>query len=308
MPKNRLYKVFGFVTFLIFLFFVSCPQETNPPSVIPAGIKLKPHGDDTLRTESGIQAEVDGDKIRIEWSPIYGGDNIISEYKIFRSVGLDTAFKLIGNIVVQSNFSDSSFIDPPPNHLLLDTVVVGTTYYYYVIAVDTHGSESDTSEYFKPANKSQFIQSFRLGEKVENLNRPTLSDTSVTGKPVFDWCLNSTGIPIRYLIRVGVQSATIRTIWIAEVSSRYADGNCQFSTAAERDHLTFHNFSYTPNVPAAGDSLLALTDVTVIRDFDASYINGGRLKKGNYYWRVDCDYGQNNKSKSGWEPFLVSKD
>jgi hypothetical protein len=95
------------------LWIVSCPQQTNPPAVLPAGVIMKPHGSDTLRAETGIQAEVDGNKIRVEWSPIYEGDAIITEYRIFRSVNQDTAFHQIGNIVVQSGLSDSSFVDPP---------------------------------------------------------------------------------------------------------------------------------------------------------------------------------------------------
>jgi hypothetical protein len=144
-----------------------------------------------------------------------------------------------------------------------------------------------------------------LGEKVTNLIFPVSDSTSVTGKPIFDWCLGSSQPPGSYIVRVGVGSSSIQTIWIAEVASRKFDG-CQGSDP--QDHLTFHNFSYVPNTPAAGDSLMALTTVTVIRDFDTNYMNGGRLKKGPYFWRVDCDYGINHKSKSGWEPFLVNRD
>ncbi len=294
MLRNNSNILLLFISLMIWI--ISCPSETGPPDVLPAGVKIKPHGNDTLRSETGIQADANTNGIRIEWSPIYESENIITEYRIFRSVSFDSAFKQIGNIAVLANLDDSSFVDPSQG----GTVGQDSAYLYYVIAVDSRDNESDTSEYFKPLNRSDFIQSFQLSEK-SNPIHPASSDTGITGKPVFSWCVSIGGLPIRYIVRVGVRFGNVyQTIWMAQKAPDNYDG-CQ--SPPTTDHLTFHNFSYT--LP---DTLDASGDVRVFRDFDSSYMNGSRLNKGSYYWRVDCDKGQNYKSKSAWTLFTVTRD
>lgn len=276
--------VISFSTLLI-----SCPSEINPPEPRPDGVKVKAHNGATFQLETGLRPlEGIEERIRVEWSPLTNNENnLIEEYFIYRSNGIDSPFVQIGNRLVDFTDEDSFFVD--------ENVFEDVTYSYFVTARNSKDKFTDTSAYF---GNSDFIKSIKLGHKVESLGPPP-ADTANT-KPTFTWCLGIGNVPIKYVVKLATLSGQI--IWIAEKQPGTFDGDC--FDLANHDFLTFHNASYSAN-----DSLkIKTTPFVTVHYINQAFFDGGRLRKDNsYLWRVDCIY-DGAESKSRWAPFSVTKD
>ena len=286
--------VIQFIALSLFSFFIiSCPDEVNPPEPRPEGVRLKAHNGAMLPIETGLRGlEGVDQRIRIEWTPVESNQsNIIEEYLIFRSNGIDSPFVQIGNRLIDFAEEDSFFID--------ETVFEDITYSYFVVARNSKNKFTDTSAYF---GNTEFIKSITLGHKVESLGPPTVDTAyaSINTKPTFTWCLGQTPIPTKYIVKLANPSGLI--IWIAEKQSGSFDADC--FDPNNHDFLTFHNNSYSAN-----DSLKVKTTSNVtVHYINTSFFDGGRLRKGNtYLWRVDCIY-DGFESKSRWTTFSVTKD
>ncbi len=286
---NTLMSRFLFISLICLSFLaVSCPEEVNPPEPRPDGVRLKAHNGSEFPVETGLRGlEGVDQRIRIEWTPL-GSDqnNIIEEYLIFRSNGIDSPFVQIGNRLVDFAEEDSFFID--------ESVFEDITYSYFVIARNSKNRITDTSGYF---DNLEFVKSITLGHKVESLGPPPV-DTANT-KPTFTWCIGQSP-PIKYLIKLATISGQI--IWIAEKQTEIFDSDC--FNANNHEKLTFHNASYSPN-----DSLKVTFGSNVnVYYVNTSFFDGGRLRKNNtYLWRVDCIY-DGSESKSRWATFSVTND
>lgn len=271
---------------------ISCPEEINPLEPRPESVRLKAHNGSEFPVETGLRGlEGVDQRIRIEWTPLESNqNNIIEEYLIFRSNGLDSPFVQIGNRLVDFAEEDSFFID--------ESVFEDVTYSYFVTARNSKNKFTDTSGY---SADDRYVKSITLGHKVESLVQP-VADTSYANlntKPTFTWCLGVTP-PLTYLVKLATTSGQI--IWIAEKQSGTFDANC--FDPNNHEFLTFHNVSYSAN-----DSLRVQTTANVtIHYINQAFFDAGRLRKNNtYLWRVDCIY-DGYESKSRWATFSVTKD
>ncbi len=268
---------------------VSCPDEVNPPEPKPGAVRLKAHNGSTFPIETGLRPlEGPEQLIRIEWSALENDqNNIIEEYLIFRSNGVDSPFVQIGNRLVDFSEEDSFFVD--------EDVFEDVPYSYFVMARNSKDKFSDTSAYF---GNSDLIKTITLSHKVESMGPPP-ADTANT-KPTFTWCLGQTPVPIKYIVKLATLSGQV--IWIAEKQTGVFDADC--FDPNNQEFLTFHNTSYSAN-----DSLKVKTTSNVtVHYVNNAFFDGGRLRKNNTYaWRVDCIF-DGSESKSRWATFAVTKD
>ncbi|MBL7996647.1 hypothetical protein JNM05_14875 [bacterium] len=289
MTNNNSLLISTAIILCFSLFHISCPDEVNPPEPRPGGVKIKAHNGTTFQAETGLRPlEGIEERIRIEWSPLTSNENnIIEEYLIYRSNGIDSPYVQIGNRLVDFAEEDSFFID--------ENVFEDVTYRYFIFARNSKDKITDTSAYF---GNSDYIKSIRLGHKVENLGPPP-ADTANT-KPKFTWCLGIGLVPIKYIVKLATLTGQI--IWIAEKQPGTFDGDC--FNQDNHEYLTFHNASYS-----ADDSLqIKTTPFVTVHYVNQSFFDAGRLRKGNAYsWRVDCIY-DGAESKSRWTTFSVTKD
>ncbi len=272
----------------------SCPETVDPPEKRPPGVRIIPYDGDTSSVESGIRAEAGPvNAIRLEWNPVEDVNFQIDEYRIFRKDQYDSVFRYVANVPPDQNV----FLDQFGSSALIG---VDTVHAYMVTAVDSRNRMSDTSHYFDPDSQSTYVVNFRLGYKIRYLLDPNYVDTVVTTKPTFVWCLGRNfPLPGRYILKVA--DPNLKIVYVAQVPARnYEAGDCDLPQ--NPDHLTFHPETYAPN-----DTLRALDAVTV-HYTDPVYVNGTRLKKGNYFWRVDGYYGPNYESKSNWMAITINRD
>lgn len=286
---NVLKTSFFVLAMIVTVATVSCPDTVNPPVELPPGVTIIPYDGDTTNTETGIRAEPGPvHSIRVEWNLIDPLNFPIDEYRVFRKDQTDSVFRYIANV------------PPDQNYFLDQGRGIDSAYAYLITGVDSRNRMSDTSHYFDPDSQSTYIVQFKLGYKIRYLLNPDILDTAVTTKPEFVWCLGRNfPLPSRYLLKIADPS--FRIVFVAQVAARnFEAGECDLPQNPDR--ITFHPVSYTPN-----DSLRAL-DAVIVHYVDPLYINGTRLKKGNYYWRVDGYYGPNYESKSTWMGFTINRD
>lgn len=288
MNKNISILILFFLVSVSSLLLISCPDEVNPPEPRPEGVKLKAYTGATVPVETGLRPlEGIEQRIRIEWTPLTNNENnLIEEYFIYRSNGIDSPFVQIGNRLVDFAEEDSFYIDENGEE--------DVTYRYFVTARNSKNKFTDTSVYF---GNSDFIKSIRLGRKVQSFISPP-PDTANT-KPLFTWCMGSQP-PIKYIVKLATLSGQV--IWIAEKGSAVFDANC--NDPANHEYLTFHNGSYSAN-----DTLqIKGSPFVTVHYVNTDFFNGGRLRMDdNYRWRIDCIY-DGAESKSRWAIFTVKRD
>jgi len=177
--------------FIICLLFSSCGEnleDPDPPSRPQWIEKSLPY--DT--TESGIDADPNGDVIVLEW--LTGNEDDLDSYRIYRTSGsTEEDFILLDEMNANPVAgSESEYID--------ENITVGSFYFYFIRAVDQAGNlspRSDTLEY-------------KITQKV-NILSP--SGTIATVKPTFQWA-DPVSASSEYVIRVE-QFSPNRVIWLA---------------------------------------------------------------------------------------------
>lgn len=277
------------------MIFTGCPDEVNPPEPRPSKVRIKAHNGDTLAVDRGTRP-IEGalQLLRLEWSPITDSDNLITEYIVYRSGGLDSAFAEIAVRTVNEAETDS-FIE--------DAVIAEKTYYYYVVAKDSKGNTTDISDYLDEENLYTYVMPFRLAQKASP-GHPHNQDTVVTTKPQFSWCIFGDE-PGYYVIKVATSSGQL--VWLAYQQPGTFGENCG---AQESMTLNKQTYSYIDEffdgIP--GDSLYATDSPTRVVYANSNFFEGARLQKGVYQWRVDSYFGKNNASRSPWVSFTVNRD
>lgn len=282
---NRIISVLLLAWMIVFS--AGCPEEVDPKFPPPDPVKLIPYTGDSGPVEKGVRSEIGNTAVIIEWEKPDNPGTPIREFRIFRSLGLDSPFTLVGSVFENQNpiFND--------NKIVLDTLV-----YYYVQAVDTRGKTSPAEKYFHPDSIAKYVAAIMV-KRAANPYRPFSTDT-VTTKPVLTWCYPVIDIPSEYVIKLARSSSQV--IWIAKIPNRIYTAGCDES--GDKERLMFNHESYTvPN-----DSLQASTSVTVTYA-DPVWITGARLPKGSYYWRIESRWGNPvYHARSNWASFTISQD
>lgn len=270
------------------IFFSSCPEGVDPEFDPPGAVKIIPYSGDSAPVEKGLRSSVGNESVIIEWEKLTSGETPIREYRIYRSLGLDSPFTQIGAVFENENplFQDES-------------IGLDTMYYYYIRAVDTRGKISPVDPYFHPDSVARYVAPIMV-KRAANPFKPFSTDTNVTTKPYLSWCYPITDLPSQYIIKLARASSQI--IWIAKINNRIFSAGCDES--GDKEFLTFNNQSY--NVP--NDSLLASDPVTV-QYTDPVWFQGSRLPKGNYAWRIESRWANPAyQSRSFWGSFTITKD
>jgi hypothetical protein len=279
----------SFLFYLLFsgivFFFNACPGTVDPDFDPPGPVRIIPYGGESIPVEKGLRSSVGNDGVIIEWEKPVNPETPIREYRIFRSLGLDSPFTQIETVFDNEN---AAYQD---NSIVLDTM-----YFYYIQAVDSRGKSGS----FQADSIQKYAASIMV-KRAANTQRPFSTDT-VTTKPYLSWCYPITDIPAQYIIKIAKSIQPEQIIWIAKVSARIFTASCDESS--EKETITFNPSSYTvPN-----DSLTASSSVTVTYA-DPVWIQGSRLPKGNYFWRIESRWGNSAyHSRSNWGSFSITKD
>lgn len=274
----------GLVTFLN-----SCPEEVNPEFDPPGPVRILPNNGDTTISESGLRTTLGSSGIIVEWEKLQTTDNVIKEYRIFRSKGIDSAFKQIGSVL---STEDPIFLDM--------TASRDTTYYYYVTAVDTRNRTSDTSLYFRPDSVSIYIRFITLEQPASGIQPPFYPMDTTSTKPVFKWCYPKLPTPFKCVLHIA--NSGLQTIWIAQKPAGV------FETCGEGapvEYITYHHLSYLTN-----DSLRCSNPGAVVVNYSHPiWAQTSRLAKGNYFWRLSCYWPDGNReSRTNWIAFSITRD
>jgi len=193
-----------FFLLVIFVLFSTCGknlEDPDPPSRPQWVEKSLPY--DT--TESGIDADPNGDVIVLEW--LTGTEEDLDFYRIYRASGsTESDFDLLDEMSADPVAgSENEYID--------ENVELDRIYFYFLRAVDQAGNlspRSDTIEY-------------KITQKV-NILSP--SGTISTVKPTFQWA-DPVSSSSEYVIRVEKISPN-RVIWLAGVTRQtYSVGETQ---------------------------------------------------------------------------------
>jgi len=172
-------------------------EDPDPPARPEWVVKSLP--EDT--TETGIDADPNGDVINLEW--LTGSEDDISNYRLYRAIdndedGFDLLTEIIPNLTAGTV---NSYID--------EDVSIDRDYFYFLRAIDQAGNLSTRSDTIR----------YKLVTKV-NLLEPSGTISSVS--PTFKWNDPSNSVS-EYIIRVE-QFNPHRVVWIASlIRSGYTD-------------------------------------------------------------------------------------
>jgi len=194
----------GIFILIFSVIFITCGEnleDPNPPARPQWVEQSLPY--DT--TESGVDADPDGDKINLEWPT--GSEDDLNSYQIYRASGsAENKYSLIDEV-------DAVPVTGAVNEFVDGNILIGTQYYYFCRSVDQAGNLSPHSDTI----------TYKLIQKV-NLLSP--SGTISITQPTFRWTDMSSSAS-EYVIRVE-QISPHKVIWLSAITRQnYTIGDPQ---------------------------------------------------------------------------------